>query len=188
MSEIIMSHNTRNLTLCGLFSALIAIGAFIKIPVPVVPFTLQFLFTTLAGLLLGPRLGMISVGSYIAIGLVGLPVFTTGGGIGYILQPTFGYLVGFCFGAYATGVIAASSCRPSLRRLLVANLVGLLLVYLVGMIYYYAITLLYIKEPVGIVSLLLYGFLLPLPGDLAICYFGALFGKRLIPVLQKGVR
>jgi biotin transport system substrate-specific component len=70
--------NTRSLILCGFFSALIAIGAFIKIPVPVVPFTLQFLFTNLAGLLLGPKLGALSVAIYIGVGLLGVPVFAEG--------------------------------------------------------------------------------------------------------------
>ena len=50
-------NKTQNLVLCSLFVALIAAGAFIKIPVPVVPFTLQFLFTMMAGLLLGGKLG-----------------------------------------------------------------------------------------------------------------------------------
>lgn len=49
--------NVRDMTVCALFTTLTAVGAFIKIPVPVVPFTLQFLFTTMAGLLLGKRLG-----------------------------------------------------------------------------------------------------------------------------------
>ena len=44
-----------SLILCALFAALIAVGAFIKIPVPFVPFTLQLLFTTLAGIVLGPK-------------------------------------------------------------------------------------------------------------------------------------
>ena len=48
-----MKHmKTKDLVLCAMFVALIAVGAFIKVPVPVVPFTLQFLFTMLAGLLL----------------------------------------------------------------------------------------------------------------------------------------
>lgn len=180
--------STRNLILCGLFSALIAVGAFIKIPVPAVPFTLQFLFTTLAGLLLGPRLGSLSVGVYIVIGLLGIPVFTNGGGFGYILQPTFGYLIGFYVGTYATGAIAATFRQSSFRRLLVANFVGLLLVYLIGMLYYYVVANFYINQPLGVWSLILYCFLLPLPGDLAICFAGALLAKRLIPIVQKGVR
>ncbi len=65
---------TKNLTLCALFVALIAAGAFIKIPVPVVPFTLQTLFTMLAGLLLGAKRGCTAVFIYIILGLMGLPI------------------------------------------------------------------------------------------------------------------
>ena len=61
---------TKDLVLCAMFVALIAVGAFIKIPVPVVPFTLQFLFTMLAGLLLGPVNGALAVVVYIVLGLV----------------------------------------------------------------------------------------------------------------------
>ena len=61
--------------MCSLFVALIVVGAFIKIPVPVVPFTLQLLFTMMAGLLLGGKLGAVSVGVYILMGLLGLPIF-----------------------------------------------------------------------------------------------------------------
>lgn len=87
--------NTKNLILCALFSALIAVGAFIRIPIPVVPFTLQFLFTMLAGLLIGGKLGFTSVTVYIAMGLLGLPVFADGGGLAYLLKPSFGYIIGF---------------------------------------------------------------------------------------------
>ena len=52
---------TKDMIMCALFTALIAVGAFIKVPVPVVPFTLQFLFTMLAGLIMGGRLGAISI-------------------------------------------------------------------------------------------------------------------------------
>lgn len=82
--------NTKNLILCALFTALIVVGAFIRIPIPVVPFTLQFFFTMLAGLLLGGKLGFTSVATYIAMGLLGLPVFVEGGGLAYLLKPSFG--------------------------------------------------------------------------------------------------
>ena len=86
-------NRTKNLMYCSLFTALIAVGAFIKIPIPVVPFTLQFLFTTLAGLLLGSKMGAVSVIAYMVLGLVGLPIFSEGGGIWYVFKPSFGYIM-----------------------------------------------------------------------------------------------
>ena len=62
---------TRQLTMTALFVALIAVGAFIRVPLPNCPFTLQILFTTLAGIVLGSRLGAASVGIYIVLGLIG---------------------------------------------------------------------------------------------------------------------
>lgn len=173
--------------LCGLFSALIAIGAFIKIPVPVVPFTLQFLFTNLAGLLLGPRLGSLAVAVYIGVGLLGVPVFTEGGGLGYIFQPTFGYLLGFYIGTYITGKIAFQGSKQSFNRLLFACLAALAIVYFTGALYYYGMVSYYIKQPIAVWSLVLYCLLLPLPGDLAICFASAFLGKRLLPIIKRGV-
>ena len=83
-------NKTHQLILMAFFTALIAIGAFIRIPVPVVPFTLQFLFTTMAGMLLGNKLGGASVLVYIALGLLGLPIFASGWGDGYY-PVYFGY-------------------------------------------------------------------------------------------------
>ena len=97
---------TKDMIMCALFTALIAVGAFIKVPVPVVPFTLQFLFTMLAGLIMGGRLGAISVGLYAVLGLVGLPIFAEGGGIWYVLKPSFGYIIGFALGSLVTGLMA----------------------------------------------------------------------------------
>lgn len=72
-----MHLSTKELILCALFIALITVGTFIKIPVGTDVYTLQFLFTLLAGLLLGPRLGAIAVGTYVVMGLVGIPVFAS---------------------------------------------------------------------------------------------------------------
>ena len=92
-----------NLTYTAMFTTLIAAGAFIKIPVPVVPFTLQFLFTMRAGLLLGGKGGALSVALYMILGLAGLPIFAEGGGLWYLLKPSFGYIIGFCLASYVTG-------------------------------------------------------------------------------------
>lgn len=174
----------KNMTLCGLFVALIAAGAFIKIPVPVVPFTLQFLFTMLAGLLLGGKRGFMAVGIYIILGLAGLPIFSEGGGIAYVFKPSFGYIIGFAVGAFVTGTIANKKHSPGYGRLLAANFIGLGIVYAFGMIYYYIISNYFLGTPIGLWPLFLYCFILAVPGDIVLCIVGALLGKRLIPMIK----
>ena len=121
--------STRELTMTALFVTLITAGAFIRVPLPNCPFTLQILFTTLAGIILGSRLGAISVGIYIILGLIGVPVFTSGGGPGYVLQPTFGYLIGFMVGAYVVGRFSELSPTHSVKTLLIGAIINLLIVY-----------------------------------------------------------
>ena len=70
---------TRNLVLAGLMAALTALGAFIRIPLGITSITLQFFFTAMAGVLLGPKWGALTQGAYVALGLAGLPIFTLGG-------------------------------------------------------------------------------------------------------------
>ena len=176
---------TKQLVFCSLFTALIAVGAFIKIPVPVVPFTLQYLFTMLAGLILGPRLGTISVAAYMLLGLAGLPIFTEGGGLWYVLKPSFGYIIGFCIGTYVTGTLAAKLKKRTFARYLAANLAGLAVVYAAGMIYYYVICNYVIDTPIGIWPLILYCFLLAVPGDIALSILGAVIAKRVRPVVMQ---
>mgnify|MGYP001850895291 CR=1 FL=1 len=181
-------NKTKNLMMCSLFVALTAAGAFIKIPVPVVPFTLQFLFTMMAGLLLGGRLGAVSVGVYILLGLLGVPIFAEGGGLSYVLNPSFGYLLGFAAASYVTGTIANKGAKPGYRRLLFANFSGLAIVYAFGMVYYYLICSLYLGNPIGLWPLFLYCFILAVPGDIVLCILGAFLGKRLIPVIKNNYR
>ncbi len=177
---------TKDLVLCAMFVALIAVGAFIKIPVPVVPFTLQFLFTMLAGLLLGPVNGALAVVVYIVLGLAGLPIFTQGGGPGYIFQPSFGYIIGFAVATYVTGRIANEKSRPDYRCLLVANFIGLFIVYAFGMVYYYVISNFVLNTPIGLWPLFLYCFILAVPGDIVLCILAATLGKRMIPMIREG--
>ncbi len=175
----------KDLVMCSLFVALIIVGTFIRVPIPVLPFTLQLLFTMLAGLLLGPELGATAVVVYIILGLMGLPVFTEGGGIAYIFKPSFGYIIGFAVGAYVTGKIANKDKRPDMKRLLKANFVGLAIVYILGMVYYYFISNFYLGSPIGVKAIIIYCFLLAVPGDIVLCFLGAFLGKRLIPIINK---
>lgn len=177
--------NTKDMIMCALFTALIAAGAFIRIPVPVVPFTLQYLFTMLAGLIMGGRLGALSVGIYTVLGLIGIPVFAEGGGIWYILKPSFGYIIGFAIGSFVTGKMAGNLKNLTIKNLLAANFTGLLIVYAVGMAYYYFICNFVINTPIAFWPLFLYCFLLAVPGDIVLCFVAAFFAKRIKPIYSR---
>lgn len=175
----------KNMALCAVFTALIAVGAFIKIPVPGIPFTLQTLFVTLAALLLGPALGAASVLCYIFLGLAGLPIFTQGGGPMYVLQPSFGYIIGFAVAAFVTGRIAYAVPSPGFVRLILASLAGLAIIYFCGVMYYWMISALYLGKSVSARSVIIYCFLIFVPGDAASCVLASIISKRLAPVLHR---
>lgn len=169
--------NTRDMVLSAMFIALITIGAFIKVPVPNMPFTLQFLFTNLAGIILGANLGGLSVLIYVLAGLIGLPVFTTGGGPGYIFYPTFGFLIGFILGTYISGKFLENR-EFNKKNIFLASIINLLIVYALGMIHYYFISNFYSDSPIGVGALFLYCFVLAAPGDLFLCFISASVGQK----------
>ena len=123
--------------LSGLFAALTAAGAFLKIPFYPVPFTLQTFFTALAGLALPPRWAAMSQLTYLIIGLMGVPVFALGGGIGYILQPTFGYLLLLPLSAYTISFLMSHTRNTSFCRIVIYVAAGLFLTLLGGALWLY---------------------------------------------------
>lgn len=142
-----MRIKTKDMILVSFFSALMAAGAFIRIPFPILPVTLQPFFCALAGVLLGSRLGLISQLVYIFIGLAGLPVFAQGAGITYVLKPSFGFLVGFAACAYIIGKIIEIMKTINLKTLMISLFSGLLAIYGIGMAYMYIILGIYMKKP-----------------------------------------
>ena len=116
----------------ALFVALIAIGAFIAIPVGPVPIVLQNMFVLLAAIILGPVWGPACIGVYLLIGLAGLPVFSKGGsGIGHLFGPTGGYLLGYLPAALVTALISRKLGKK-MPADLIAMVVGSLIVYACG--------------------------------------------------------
>ena len=174
---------SREIVLFGMFTALIDIGDIIRITEKVSQFKMTNIFTTLAGRLLVSKKGALSVGLYVLLGLVGVPVFTEGGGPSYIFQPTFGYLVGFIAGAWLTGKLREMSGSWSFGKVLFANLCGLAVENLFGMIYVYFINNFYIGKTIGVWAVSLYCFLLAVPGDICLCILAAFLSKRLVKAL-----
>lgn len=120
--------STRQLTLTALFTGLTIVGGWIRVPVAPVPFTLQTLFVLMSGAILGARAGSISQILYLLIGLAGFPVFANGGGLSYILQPGFGYLLAFPVAAFTVGKLIQRQVRTGAQL----NFFRLLLVHLPG--------------------------------------------------------
>jgi biotin transport system substrate-specific component len=126
---------TRELCLAGLFGALTAVGGWIIVPLPFspVPVTLQTFFVSLAGLLLGAKMGAASQVVYILLGCIGLPVFAGfQGNAGVLLGPTGGYLMGFVPGAFITGFLADKDKNPTFLKYLFYSIPGLIVVFLMG--------------------------------------------------------
>ncbi len=169
---------------CSLFVALIAAGAFIKVPLPVVPFTLQILFTNLAGILLGKKYGTISVIIYILLGLIGLPIFTSGGGFSYVLHPTFGYMIGMAVGAYAAGYIREKIGDFKFKTTLIAGAVNVAIIYLIGLPYFIAVMKLYMDSTMAISALIMTGFVMTVPGDAIKVVISSILAKRIGPSIK----
>jgi len=123
------SNQLRMTVYASLFAALVAVGAFISIPVGPVPIVLQNFFVLLAALLLGPRWGLAAVSVYLLAGICGLPVFAGGtAGIGRILGPTGGYLLGYLPAVFITAYISRKGGSRTWADI-VAMICGSLLVY-----------------------------------------------------------
>ena len=174
---------TKMLVLAALFAALTAIGAFLKIPVGAMAITLQFFFTAMAGVLLGARCGAASQAVYVLLGLVGLPIFTGGGGFGYVLQPTFGFLVGLIPAAWLIGFMSRKN--GGFWWLCLSCLAGLGVLYLLGMPYMAVILNVYMGKGMNLWAILMAGMLPFLPGDMVKILVTALLCRRLRPALSR---
>lgn len=183
-----MNKGSRTLTkliLAALFSALMIVGAFIRIPTPIIAITFQLQVALLAGILLGCEWGFISITVYLILGLIGLPIFTQGGGLAYVLKPSFGYLVAFPFGTLLSGLISKLKMKKEFLKLLLAFLAGSAVIYVIGTTYCIVLMKTYLQNPDSVFSLLISCAGLPLVKDILLCVPFALLAKRLLPVTSK---
>lgn len=180
-----MKISTRDLVQIAIFAALTAVGAFIRIPLPLVPFTLQIFFCALAGVLLGSKKGMFSQLLYVLIGLTGIPVFTAGGGISYVLKPTFGYLIGFIVATYVMGLMAEKLKTLTTVKIFAIMALGLFIIYLIGVPYLYLINNFYVGKAISLWLAIYNGCILFIGGNLISLYIAAVISVKLLPILKK---
>ena len=177
---------TLRLVLISLFVALIAVGAFIKFPIGIVPVSMQCAFCILCALMLGAKDATIAVAIYLAMGLVGIPIFTAGGGFSYVLQPTFGYLMGYLFALPVGAIIARgvrNTSRPKLWRLLLGAFAALAIVYTFGVMYMYLMLNFYMGKAMEMSKAWMTGCAVFLPTDCVWCVVASLVAYRVVPLV-----
>lgn len=121
----------------GLSAAIIAVCAWITLPVGPVPFTLQTMAICLVAGLFGWKRGTFATVIYIALGAVGVPVFSGfKGGIGALVGPTGGYIIGFVFTALIVGFVSDKT-KGKLWAIAVSMVVGIAVCYAFGTGWFY---------------------------------------------------
>lgn len=110
------------------------IAAKVRVPMWPVNATMQTFVVLTIGSAYGMRLGLASMLGYIALGALGLSVFTgTGAGIGYMLGATGGYLVGFAVAAGVMGALARRGWDRSFGKMALSMAIGLAIIYAFGL-------------------------------------------------------
>jgi biotin transport system substrate-specific component len=183
-----MKIRTRDMTLIALFTVLTIIGGKITVPILMIPYTLQLAICLLSGLLIGARRAMLAQGLYLLAGLLGLPVFASGGGLAYVLQPSFGYLPGMLLAAGLVGWLADLAeirWRPlKFWHLLPINLAGVGIVYVIGVSYLYLIKNVYAGQSITLFKALQAGMIPFLPADCLKAVLAALIAPRLRRIIR----
>lgn len=149
------------------FAILTGISAKLKIEIGVVPITMQTFAVLLSGALLGKARVAASQITYLLMGLAGVPWFSRGGGIQYILSPTFGYIIGFVLAAYCVGWLCERGWDRNLKTAILALLLGNILIYIPG--------LFWLARFVGLRKVLSIGFYPFIIGDFLKIFLAGLF-------------
>lgn len=183
---------TYDISLVGMFAALMAIGANITswapfLQVAGVPLSMQPFFCILAGLLLGSRLGALSMIIYALVGIAGAPVFAQfSGGISVIFQSTGGFILSYIVAAYAAGKILEVSKEKKLTVFMAASFVGIVLIYIVGTTYMWLALNIWLNAPMsyGAAWVVMAWFIVK---DVAFTVLGALLAPRIYYAVTKSV-
>ena len=157
-------------------AALTAVGAWLRLPIPYVPVTLQMSFVYLSGVWLGSRGGALAQLVYVGAGLIGFPLFAKGGGLHYVYEPSFGYLAGFIPAAYVSGLIAQHN--KAYAGYIGAAVASLAIVYLPGLVWLHVVLNYVLGQETTLGATLALG-LSSLPKDLVLIPINAYLGKQI---------
>ena len=174
---------TKDIAITALFVAVMAVCSWISIPATV-PFTLQTFGVFLSVGLLGGKRGSLAVLVYLLLGAVGLPVFSGfTGGIGHLLGPTGGYIIGFIFSALLMW-LAERLFGKSVTVLAVSMIAGLIVCYAFGTSWFMSV---YTKNTgeIGLMTALGWCVIPYIIPDVAKIVLAVLLTRRLRPYVDR---
>ena len=179
-----MYTNRRDITMMAMMMALLIITAKLVIPLPLFDYlSLQIITIYLIYPLLGTKYGLIVTFSYLILGLIGLPIFASGGGIFY-----FGFLLSFATFPLIQAALSKLFWRKKwfpLKKILIINYSGLLYLYLIGLLYKCLILFFYLKETNVLYSVLAVSTLIDLSCDILLVFVASLLTYKLLPLIHK---
>jgi len=165
-----------------MFAALTGLGSYIRIPIPLVPITMQTFFVYLSGNILGGKNGALSQILFLGIGLIGIPVFSMGGGPGYVLKPSFGYLLAFPAASWLSGTLLQKF--RGMYRFYFANFCAAGVVFIFGFIYLYAASHLFLQIDLSFKTALWTGVIIFIPGEIIKIIFVSIAAYRIRKTLE----
>jgi biotin transport system substrate-specific component len=166
--DLVGDETVSHIAIAAVLAALTAAFAYVSIPIPGLPAPISFQVfgVYFAGLLLGPRWGGLSLGVYLLAGIAGAPVFSNGGaGMGYLLGPTGGYLIGFLLAAILIGGIIHRGLDPKPLDEVSTGLQAGALVAGLGLIYAIGVPWLASNTGMTLQTAAIQGAAIFLPGD-----------------------
>ena len=144
---MMMKESTKNLVLCAMCAAITCVLAPLSIPMPGgVPISLATFSVMLAGVLLGAKYGTLSQLSYLILGTIGLPVFAGySSGVGAVVGPTGGYLIGYLALAALSGALYEhfgknAKGRKKVTGMVLSMILGTIVLYAFGTAWFVVVT------------------------------------------------
>ncbi|MFM1602177.1 biotin transporter BioY [Helcococcus ovis] len=170
---MLKNNNTKIMVTVALFVALIAIGAFMSIPVGPVSITLQTLFVMLSGFFLGKKAYLAST-VYVLMGVIGIPIFSGfRGGLSSIYMPSFGFLIGMIFSALYISIMFEKVKNINFLKSLIIFITASVIIYLFGIPYMSYILNVYFGKGLSFSKILSIGMIVFIPGDILKCIVAA---------------
>ena len=150
------------------------------------PMTLQTFFVLLTGLVLPVKASTLATVTYMALGLIGLPIFSGGGGLGYVLMPNFGFVIGFVISSVTISIIVEKLKKRIFWQYFAISLLSISITYIIGILYFAFITNVYNKGNYSAIWFIQTVFLPFIPKEIICIILSSLSAYKIRPYITKG--